>query len=80
MSGKFDPTRHKLVAIDGDGQHLHVTFQELQQAEREAERAATFPPEVASLLQLILERLDEFDQRLTIIEQVEVQLVQGVTN
>jgi ribosomal protein S6 len=78
MSGKFDHTRHKLVAIDADGQHLHVTFQELQQAERETERAASFQPEVARFLQLILERLDEFDQRLTIIEQVKVQLVQGV--
>jgi molecular chaperone GrpE (heat shock protein) len=91
MSGEFDPSRHKIVAIVSDpddperGQHLHVTVAEFRQVVREIERetaapAATFPPEVTALLQLILERLDEFDQRLSVIEQVKVQLVQGVVS
>jgi hypothetical protein len=91
MSGEFDPSRHKIVAIVSDpddperGQHLHVTVAEFRQVVREIEReaaapAATFPPEVAALLQLILERLDEYDQRLSVIEQVKVQLVQGVVS
>jgi hypothetical protein len=36
--------------------------------------------DVAELLRLVLMRMEEFEQRLAIIEQVKVQLVQGVTN
>jgi hypothetical protein len=94
MSGEFDPSRHKIVAIVSDpadpehGQHLHVTVQEFRQVVREIERqipAEGLPAElretlagVDGLLRLVLQRMEEFDQRLTIIEQVKVQLVQGV--
>jgi hypothetical protein len=96
MSGEFDPSRHKIVAIVSDpddperGQHLHVTVQEFRQVVREIERAISpeataISPElretlagVDGLLRLVLQRMEEFDQRLTIIEQVKVQLVQGV--
>jgi hypothetical protein len=96
MSGEFDPSRHKIVAIVSDpadpehGQHLHVTVQEFRQVVREIEReipaeAGSFNTEAVSalagvegLLRLVLARLDEFDGRLSVIEQVKVQLVQGV--
>jgi hypothetical protein len=94
VSGEFDPSRHKIVAIVSDpsdpehGQHLHVTVQEFRQVVREIERqipAEGLPAElretlagVDGLLRLVLQRMEEFDQRLTIIEQVKVQLVQGV--
>jgi hypothetical protein len=94
MSGEFDPARHKIVAIVSDpddperGQHLHVTVQEFRQVVREIERqipAEGLPAElretlagVDGLLRLVLQRMEEFDQRLSIIEQVKVQLVQGV--
>jgi hypothetical protein len=30
MSNVFDPAKHKVVAIDENGQHLHVTLAEIQ--------------------------------------------------
>jgi hypothetical protein len=33
---------------------------------------------VEGLLRLVLQRMEEFDGRLSVIEQVKVQLVQGV--
>jgi hypothetical protein len=71
------------------GQHLHVTVQEFRQVVREIERE--IPVEtglsaevqdtirsVDALLRLVLQRLDELDGRISTIEQVKVQLVQGV--
>jgi hypothetical protein len=72
------------------GQHLHVTVQEFRQVVREIERqipaeAGTLNAEavqalsgVEGLLRLVLQRMEEFDGRLSVIEQVKVQLVQGV--
>jgi molecular chaperone GrpE (heat shock protein) len=73
------------------GQHLHVTVAEFRQVIREVERAAAQETRSASdrttdeilsgyeaLLRLVLTRMDEFEQRISIIEQVKVQLVQGL--
>jgi hypothetical protein len=72
------------------GQHLHVTVQEFRQVVREIEReipaeAGSLNAEAVSalagvegLLRLVLQRLDELDGRISTIEQVKVQLVQGV--
>lgn len=49
----FDHSRHKLIAVDANGQHLHVTVQELERETREVVNAG----EVIYVPETIVQRL-----------------------
>lgn len=84
----FDPARHKIVAVDGEGQHFHVTLHEIKvdmQALPGAsdERVALLEAlvvEQEKTIQTLVQRLDDIAQAQKFIVEnalARVELVKG---
>lgn len=86
MGDVFDPDRHKLVAVDQTGQHLHVTLHEIKSDLAAIEASRPMSSDAAAELEKILgsipipadltERMDKLEALVVSQEQAIQTLLQ----